>query len=350
MSFLMMRHPRGTHCHHVMPNCIANAKRSQVQAVTVAYQGHCLTFSGRKLRRVLIGSSVRLQSACTRSHVAPPVDVGGKTDFPHPLPRLDPGPDQMPPRRKSPHLIRLTYFPPCPNQFSTPTSPITPRHNRYPNPPDTMLRLAYTRAARHVAQRAPCRPSMSLPAHRFCTSAKKSGTSTSTPTPTSTAMDTDDDTVLTDEDNVLEGLETGRLIKESLRARAADAVRFEYLAQRADIEAEVEAAQLLRGLGEAARQQAMGFLELQEEYGDAAFATTADNLGQAAETERAAAASMLAAAQTAGKDDLAHVEEWFDDLSDAANRAANKLDALADDLVEDAVHADGEQEEGEAQR
>lgn len=64
-----------------------------------------------------------------------------------------------------------------------------------------------------------------------------------------------------------------------------NAARYAYLAQRAAVECEVDAAALFKRLAASAHEQALGHLELLEEYGDASFASTMDNVDGMAEHE-----------------------------------------------------------------
>lgn len=149
-----------------------------------------------------------------------------------------------------------------------------------------------------------------------------------------------------DEVNALDAKQSRSNILHALRARASDAIRYEYYAQRAELEAETEASSLFRALGETAKQQALGHLEILEEFGGGGdgdggveIGATMENLAAAADSEREAADGQLRnAAAAAGDDGLAQVEEWFDDLADAGHRAAARLDAvhamLEDELVD----------------
>lgn len=158
----------------------------------------------------------------------------------------------------------------------------------------------------------------------------------------SAAAEVEVEDMLTDEaDNLFEGKATHGNVKEALRSRAADSIRYEYLAHRADIECEVESAQLFRSLSESCKQQSMGFLELLEEYGDSQFASTLDNVLQQADCETSLAEGVLRTAANAAADDgLEQVEEWFDDLADASLRAANRLNALHNAMEDEIINGD----------
>lgn len=132
-----------------------------------------------------------------------------------------------------------------------------------------------------------------------------------------------------EEENLLKGKRSRENIHNAFAARAADVLRYEYFAQRADIEAETEAAAMLRSLTEVARQQSMGYLELMEEYGDADFGETTGNLELAADGERANAETVLREnATVAGEEELEQVEEWFEDMAEASDKAAGRLELM----------------------
>lgn len=148
-----------------------------------------------------------------------------------------------------------------------------------------------------------------------------------------------------EEENLLEGKRTRENIHAAFSNRAVDAIRYDYFAQRADLEAEVEAASAFRSLTETAKQQAMGYLELLEEYGDAGFGSTVENLDISAVAERENAEETYRnMAGVASEEDFDQIEEWFEDMANASVRAANRLDlvssmidaeAMGDDIMED---------------
>lgn len=144
-----------------------------------------------------------------------------------------------------------------------------------------------------------------------------------------------------EDENMLEGKKTRDNIHSAFSARSCDAVRYDYFAQRAELECETDAAPLFRSLAECSRQQAMGYLELMEEYGDTSFAGTMANLDVSAAAERKAADSMLRdAGKTAAAEDLEHCEEWFDDMADAAHRAATRIEQVHHMLEEEIMASD----------
>lgn len=210
----------------------------------------------------------------------------------------------------------------------------------------TMLRFTLTRALSHVRCSAPStfRPhALSL---RQLTAAASPDPPRANP-PSEKDVASSDDLDSETEVNLLEGKKTREALHSTLAARAADAVRYEYFAQRADVEAETEAAPLFRTLSETAKQQAMGYLELLEEYGDADFGSTMQNLEVAAQSERAAADGFLKeAAAVAEKEEFAQMEEWFQDMIDASHRAAHRLE-ITQAMLEDEV-VDGEEVDEEA--
>lgn len=130
-------------------------------------------------------------------------------------------------------------------------------------------------------------------------------------------------------ENLLKGKKTRDNMRTAFKARSADAMRYEYMAQRADVESETDAAMTFRGLSESARQQSLGYLELMEEYGDVDFGSTLENLDVSAVEERARAdGSLHNAGVVAGQEEFEEIEDWFEDMSDAGHRAATKLDAI----------------------
>lgn len=144
-----------------------------------------------------------------------------------------------------------------------------------------------------------------------------------------------------DEANSLEGKETRENIHSSFKNRSADAMRYDYFAQRAELEAETEAATLFRSLSETCRQQALGYLELLEEYDDAEFGSTMTNLQVATDSERENAdGSLRDFAGVAADDGFQQIEEWFDDIADASHRAATRLESVHALLEDELVDAD----------
>lgn len=127
-----------------------------------------------------------------------------------------------------------------------------------------------------------------------------------------------------------------------------DAIRYDYFAQRAELEAEIEAATAFRSLVETSRQQAMGYLELMEEYGDAEFGATLENIDVAAGAERENAEEVYrAAASVAADEGLEEIEMYFDDMAAASSRAATRLELVssiinAEDMHENDMNDDGE--------
>lgn len=130
-------------------------------------------------------------------------------------------------------------------------------------------------------------------------------------------------------ENLLEGKTTRENMRTAFKARSADAMRYDYFAQRADVESETDAAMTFRGLSECAKQQALGYLELMEEYGDADFGSSLENLDISAISERTRAdGSLHDAGVVAGEEGFDEIEDWFEDMTDAGHRAATKLDAI----------------------
>lgn len=135
-------------------------------------------------------------------------------------------------------------------------------------------------------------------------------------------------------------------IQKAFSQRAVDAIRYEYFAQRAELEAEVETAQLFRSLIETSKQQAMGFMELLEEYNEAEFGSTLTNLEMMADVERRLGEQdLVKAGDVAEEEELVHVKEWFEDVGDACCRAADRLDYTCSAL--DAEELEGDEDDGE---
>lgn len=149
----------------------------------------------------------------------------------------------------------------------------------------------------------------------FCTSKKPANIESAT------------DELFNEDENQLENKQTRDEIHNAFSLRAQDAIRYDYFAQRAELEAELEAASSFRGLREMAKQQAMGYLELMEEYGDAGFGGTFDNLEISAATERQYAEELFVkGGEVAANEKFDQIEEWFDDMVVASSRAAGRLE------------------------
>eukprot|EP00171_Calliarthron_tuberculosum_P005026 IDg5026t1 len=149
--------------------------------------------------------------------------------------------------------------------------------------------------------------------------------------------------------NQLSGKVSREHIHSAFASRAMAAVKYDYFAQRAELETELDAAAIFRALTYASKQQAMGFLELMEDYGDADFGNTLDNLEVSAQTEREQAeTSYPAFATAAAEDGLDHVDTWFQDLSGASERAAERLELTASFLEPEELDEDDEANPSEA--
>jgi rubrerythrin len=157
-----------------------------------------------------------------------------------------------------------------------------------------------------------------------------------------------------DEEDLLEGKASGDILRKAFSERSAAAMRFEYFAQRAELEAEMEAASALRSMTETAKQQALGFLELIEEYGthsDSAGAvqvgTTLDNVAACAVAERSDVERYGKHAEQASTDGIEELAEWYSDMSDASSRTADRLE-LVSSLMDAEYEGMEDDEEGEA--
>lgn len=146
----------------------------------------------------------------------------------------------------------------------------------------------------------------------------------------------------------LAGKKTREHLLSAFSARAMAAVKYDYFAQRAELECEFDAASTFRGLTDASKQQAFGFLEILEEHFDADYGHTLDNIESAAQRERALAENTYPAyASAAAEDGLDHVDTWFQDLGDSAAKAAERLDITAAMLDPELFDESEEGEEGE---
>lgn len=157
-------------------------------------------------------------------------------------------------------------------------------------------------------------------------------------------------------EDLLAGKASGSNLRRAFAARAAAALRYDYFAQRAELEAELEAAGTFRSMKAVAEQQALGFLELLEEYGSPSdegesisIGATLDNVAAAALAEKADVALYQGYAETAGKEELEQLSEWMCDMSDASERISDRLELVSslmdeefEDLSEEEVDA-GEQ-------
>jgi rubrerythrin len=159
-----------------------------------------------------------------------------------------------------------------------------------------------------------------------------------------------------DDVDALGGKLSGEHLRSAFAARAAAAVRYDYFAQRSELEAELEAASTFRALKSVAEQQALGFLELLEEYGSGTgggdgtgivIGTTVDNVAGAAMAEKADVELYRQYAEAAEKDGMEQLSEWMADMSDASDRVADRLE-LVSSLMDDEFEEMGEMVDDEA--
>lgn len=156
------------------------------------------------------------------------------------------------------------------------------------------------------------------------------------------------------QDDLLEGKVSGDNLRKAFLERSAAATRYEYFAQRAELEAEIEAASTFRSLTEIAKQQALGFLELLEEYGspcDHAGAVTVgatiDNIAAAMVAEKNDAEMYEKFAESARLDEHEDLAEWMSDMGDASRRTADRLEVVSG-LMDSEFEQYEDQEDGEA--
>eukprot|EP00177_Eucheuma_denticulatum_P005614 GFKZ01010218.1.p1 GENE.GFKZ01010218.1~~GFKZ01010218.1.p1 ORF type:complete len:212 (+),score=47.61 GFKZ01010218.1:316-951(+) len=160
----------------------------------------------------------------------------------------------------------------------------------------------------------------------FCSSSTRSFTA-SAKDPLDESMT---ENIFDDQANALEGKATREEIHRAFSLRSQDAIRYDYFAQRAELEAELEAASTFRGLREMAKQQAMGYLELLEEYGDATFGSTVENVEESAGREREYAEELFVKSlEVSNGEDFPQIEEWFEDMVAASGRAVGRLELVA---------------------
>lgn len=148
---------------------------------------------------------------------------------------------------------------------------------------------------------------------------------------------------------------SGANVRAAFASRAAAALRYDYFAQRAELEAELEAASTFRSLKAVAEQQALGFLELLEEHGSPTsdggpvIGATADNVASGALGERAEADVFKTWAEQAAGEGLERVQEWMEDMGSASERVADRLElisGLMDEEFEEFGDEDAEDGEG----
>ncbi len=116
--------------------------------------------------------------------------------------------------------------------------------------------------------------------------------------------------------NHLAGKNTRDNIHSAFASRAMAAVKYEYFAQRAELECELDAAATFKSLTDTAKQQAMGYLELMEDYGDADFGRHLGQPGVSAQNEREDAEERYTKfARSPAGEQLDQVDQWFQDMS-----------------------------------
>lgn len=164
----------------------------------------------------------------------------------------------------------------------------------------------------------------------------------------STAAPTDTEAAFEEEqvENLLLNTKSRENIHKAFAERAKAAMRYEYYAQRAELECETEAASLFRSFVEASKQQSLGYLELMEEYADADFGATMHNLDVAADEERAnAQGHYVKMASVAADEQLEEVQEWFEDMAEASHKASARLDMLSSVMDADLMPEDHDDDE-----
>mmetsp|Transcript_12681 Transcript_12681/g.22813 ORF Transcript_12681/g.22813 Transcript_12681/m.22813 type:complete len:177 (-) Transcript_12681:39-569(-) len=132
------------------------------------------------------------------------------------------------------------------------------------------------------------------------------------------------------EQDPLVGTATHQNLKTAFVAEAMSVVRFEYFAQKADAEGQLQAAQTLRAAAASSLQQAFGHMEFLDYVGDPAtdaeIGDTQTNLSSAIAGEQDEGERMYPEwSQTAADEGHEAISEWLSHLSVTSKRNANSL-------------------------
>eukprot|EP00187_Rhodella_violacea_P003141 CAMPEP_0174888902 /NCGR_PEP_ID=MMETSP0167-20121228/4164_1 /TAXON_ID=38298 /ORGANISM="Rhodella maculata, Strain CCMP736" /LENGTH=180 /DNA_ID=CAMNT_0016126097 /DNA_START=42 /DNA_END=584 /DNA_ORIENTATION=- len=135
----------------------------------------------------------------------------------------------------------------------------------------------------------------------------------------------------------IKGTKTHENLKSAFSAKSMAVLRFEYYAQKADVEGYTNASAAFRAAAESAKQQAFGHFEFLEEVGDPAtdaeVGSVTTNLQGAVASEMDESERMYPSwANMAQSEQIDDVSEWFTNLSNTSMRNANALQAVLDDI------------------
>eukprot|EP00287_Rhodomonas_sp_CCMP768_P008442 CAMPEP_0196726330 /NCGR_PEP_ID=MMETSP1091-20130531/7631_1 /TAXON_ID=302021 /ORGANISM="Rhodomonas sp., Strain CCMP768" /LENGTH=139 /DNA_ID=CAMNT_0042068749 /DNA_START=144 /DNA_END=566 /DNA_ORIENTATION=- len=136
----------------------------------------------------------------------------------------------------------------------------------------------------------------------------------------------------------MEGSKTLQNLKDAFAGEAMAATRYEFYAQRADIEGYADLATLFRSLAEGEKNQAMGHLEfLQHEVGDPVtnqpIGNSHENVASAIVGEEHDSTNMYPGfAQTARSEGFEDAAEWFETLAHAETQHKKRLQRALQEL------------------
>mmetsp|Transcript_2823 Transcript_2823/g.8620 ORF Transcript_2823/g.8620 Transcript_2823/m.8620 type:complete len:208 (-) Transcript_2823:91-714(-) len=143
----------------------------------------------------------------------------------------------------------------------------------------------------------------------------------------------------------LAGTKTYDNLRDAFAKKAMATARYEYYAQKADVEGMTEAAQALRGLANSAREQAFGHMEFLDEGEDidSESSSTEMNISACLAHERKEFEEHYPKwAETAYNENISDVGTWMESLRDTSYRNMSRLIHLQE-AIEDIYR--GEQSE-----
>jgi len=135
----------------------------------------------------------------------------------------------------------------------------------------------------------------------------------------------------------IKGSRTEANLKQAFAAEAQAARRYQYFAQKADVEGYGDVAAVFRSTADGETGHALGHLEYLEACGDPAtglpIGDTVNNLKAAVAAEAREAAELYPAmARTAREEGLDEIAEWFETLARAERAHADRFARALDDL------------------